>query len=58
LLFSIFVASSATDAIINYSLCHPPEQKILPVNFLVNRAQNYPISEEGKSTELSTIKIF
>jgi hypothetical protein len=43
---------------LNYRLCHLPGQKILPVNFLVNRVQNYPISEEGKGKELSTIKIF
>jgi hypothetical protein len=48
LLFSTFRKLPATDVIINYYPCHPPEHKIPAANFLINRAQNYPISEEEK----------
>jgi hypothetical protein len=56
LLFSVFRKPSATDVIINCHSCHPPEHKNLAIKFLVNRVQNYPVSDGGRRKELTTIK--
>jgi hypothetical protein len=55
-LFSIYSKPAQTDIIIPNDSCHPYEQKFSTIDYLLNRAHNYPITEEAKETELNTIR--
>jgi hypothetical protein len=56
LAFNVFRKQSASDTIINYHSCHPPEQKNLAVKYLTDRVQNYPPQKEIKDREWLIIK--
>jgi len=45
-----------TDIIIPIDFCHPPEQKLAAVRYLVNRLATHPINETSKTLECNTIK--
>jgi hypothetical protein len=44
----ILTKRTQTDIIIPNNSCHPHQQKILSINYLLNRLQTYPITEETK----------
>jgi hypothetical protein len=54
--YAIYRKPTQTDIIIPNDSCHPHEHKISSINYLMNRLNTYPISEEAKKKELNTIK--
>jgi hypothetical protein len=44
------------DIVIPYDSCHPLEHKMSSINYLLNRVNTYPISNEAKKKELNIIK--
>jgi hypothetical protein len=55
-LFSIYRKPTQTDIIVPNDSCHPHEHKTSSINYLLNRVHSYPITKEGKETELNTIR--
>jgi hypothetical protein len=56
LAFDIYRKPATTDLIIRNDSCHPYEHKRSAINFLVNRMNKYPVTEETKYKEQQTIK--
>jgi hypothetical protein len=54
--YSIYRKPTYTDIIIPKSSCHPHEHKMSGINYLINRLQTYPITDEAKDIERNTIK--
>lgn len=54
--FVVYRKSTATDIIIPSDSCHPPEQKLTGIRYLVNRISTYTINEINKKNEYDTIK--
>ena len=42
--FNVCRKPTATDIIIRNDLCHPPEQMLAAIKYLVNRLSTYPIN--------------
>jgi hypothetical protein len=45
-----------TNIIIPNSSCHPFEHKVSGINYILNRINTYPLTKEGKQTEINTTK--
>jgi len=56
ILFNVYRKPTATDIIIPNDSCHPPEQNLAAVRYLVNHLSTYPINETNKRQEYDTIK--
>jgi hypothetical protein len=56
--FSIYRKPTQTDIIIPNSSCHPYEQKISSINYLLNRLHTYPITEKAKELEKTPSKTY
>jgi len=54
--FNAHRKSIATDIIIPNDSCHPSEQKLGAIRYLVNRLSTYPINETNRRKEYNTIK--
>jgi hypothetical protein len=54
--FEIYRKPTQTDIIIPNDSCHPYEHKISAINYLINRANTYPITKEAKKKEFQTIQ--
>ena len=52
----IYRKSTSTDHIIHYDSCHPFEHKKAALNFLFNRLNQYPLSQNNKNIEENIIK--
>ena len=52
--FNIYRKPTATDVIIPNDSCHPPEQKLAAIRYLVSRLLTYPLCKKtkGKNTTL------
>jgi hypothetical protein len=51
---SIYRKPTATSTMIHKKSCHPLEQKMSGVNYLLNRIITYPISKQNKCMEINT----
>jgi len=47
---------TATDIIISSDSCHPPEEKIAGIRYLINCLSTYTANERKKKNEYDTIK--
>jgi len=56
ILFNVYRKSTATDIIIPNDSCHPPEQKLAGIRYMVSHLSTYPINEIYKEKEYDTIK--
>jgi hypothetical protein len=54
--FTIYRKPTQTDIIIPNDSCHPCENKMSSINYLVNRLNFYPVSKETKEVELNIIR--
>jgi hypothetical protein len=54
--FNIYRKSITTSTVIHASSCHPTEHKNMAFNYLLNRANKYPLSEQNKEIELNIVK--
>jgi hypothetical protein len=54
--YTIYRKPTQTDIIIPNDSCHEHEHKISSINYVMNRLNTYPISEEAKRKEQKTIK--
>jgi len=54
--FKVYRKSTTTYIIIPNDSCHPPEQKLAAVKYLVNRLSAYPINKTNERKEYDTIK--
>jgi hypothetical protein len=54
--FEIYRKPTQTDIIIPHDSCHPREHKMSSMNYLLNRLNRYPITNEAKEKELNIIK--
>jgi hypothetical protein len=55
LTFDIYRKPTTTDSIIHNESCHPNEHKRSAINYLVNRMNMYPLTQENRDQELTTI---
>jgi hypothetical protein len=49
--FNVYRKPTATDIIIPNDSCHPPEQKLAAIKYLINRLSTYPMNETNKRKE-------
>jgi hypothetical protein len=57
LALDIYLKPTTTDLIIHSNSCHPYEYKKSAINYLINRMNTFPITNESKDQELQTIRI-
>jgi hypothetical protein len=55
LTFDIYCKPTTTDSIIHNDSCHPNEHKKSATNYLINRMNTYPLTQENKENELTII---
>jgi hypothetical protein len=52
---NVFHKSTTTDSLIRNDSCHPNEHKRSAINYLLNRMNTHPLTQENRDRELTII---